>query len=169
MTNYEKRTNKIEQLKNNIADDGRFGKIFEIENARKGSRKTTVASVNEKDGTAKFKINGKIHYISVEFKTNGGRVEDIEKSPYVVYRLDICNSSTSGIRRYISPVIIPSTVFMDFLRENKLIKAVNKGGKLDGYGIQASSKKLYLALLDWCIPYDKDTIYTPDDFEGLTL
>lgn len=150
-------------------DDGKRGKAFELENARKGSKKTYVAKPGEADGSAKFRINGKIKYIKAEFKTNGGRVEDIAKSEFCVYRLDICNSSTSGVRRYVPAVIIPSKIFLDFLYANNLVKAINRHGELDGYGIQASSKKLYLALLNWCIPYDKNTVYTYEDFEGLTL
>lgn len=150
-------------------DDGKKGKAFELENARRGSKKIYVAKAGEADGCAKFRINGKIKYVKVEFKTNGGRVEDIAKSEFCVYRLDICNSSTSNIRRYVDPVIIPSKVFLDYLYANNLVKAINRNGMLDGYGIQASSKKLYLALQDWCIPYDKDTVYTYEDFEGLTL
>ena len=165
----EIREEKIKSLLSNTKDDGRYGKCFELEEARKGSTKITVAGVGEKDGTAKFNINGEIKYVDVEFKTNGGRIEDISLYEYVVYRLDICNVSTSHKRRYISPVIIPSKIFLDFLYRNNLVKAINKNGVLDGYGIQASSKKLYNALLEWVIPYDKDTIYTKEDFEDLAL
>ena len=163
------RQENIKKILARPKDDGKKGKAFELENARKGSKKVYVAKAGEADGSAKFRINGKIKYVKTEFKTNGGRVEDIAKAEFCVYRLDICNSSTSNKRRYVESVIIPSKVFLDFLYTNNLVKAINKHGKLDGYGIQASSKKLYLALLEWCIPYDKDTIYTYEDFEGLTL
>lgn len=170
MSKYEEiRKEKINKILASKTDDGRKGKAFELENARKRSKKIDVAGVNENDGTAKFLINGKVKYIPVEFKTNGGRIDNILEKKYVVYRLDLCNSTTSNIRRYVDPVIIPSKIFVDFLYSINAVKVINKNGVFDGYGIQANSKKLYLALLDWIIPYDKDTIYTDDDFDGLTL
>jgi hypothetical protein len=33
--------------------------------------------------------------------------------------------------------------------------------------IQVSSKRLFERLLDWPIPYEPDTVYTPDDFDGV--
>lgn len=165
----EIRQKNIERILSNKTDDGRKGKAFEIELSRNRSKKITVAGINENDNTAKFLINGTIHYIPVEVKTNGGRIDNILDKKYVVYKLDLCNSTTSNKRRHIDPVIIPSQIFVDFLYSINAVKVINKKGVFDGYGIQANSKKLYLALLDWIIPYDKDTVYTTDDFDGLTL
>lgn len=166
---YEIRQENINRILSNKKDDGRRGKAFEIEITRKGSKKITVSGINENDNTAKFMINGEIQYIPVEVKTNGGRIDNILDKKYVVYRLDLCNSTTSNKRRHVEPVIIPSQIFVDFLYSINAVKVINKKGVFDGYGIQANSKKLYLALLDWVIPYDKDTVYTIDDFDGLTL
>ena len=58
-------------------------------------------------------------------------------------------------------------VFIDKLIEFKAIKAVNRNGELEGYGIQASSKKLYNWLADYPIVYDRNAVYCDEDFEGL--
>lgn len=161
----------------NYRGDGCMGCITEVLCASTHSNKTTVANVGKNDGWTSYRAaSGKVYRVKFECKTNGGRLETLEsefskaekmQGRYVIYMLDVCNSGTSGKRRFVPAVIIPRKLFLEKLKEFNAIKPMRHGGKLDGYGIQATSKRLWLWLLDWPIVYDRNAIYSDDDFEGL--
>lgn len=176
--NDEKRLEKAWNLyTTDYKGDGVMGCVAEMLTATTGSKKETVSNVGRFDCYLKFRTaDGKIIPVPVERKTNGGRIETFETEfskaekmagRYVVYSLDICNSGTNGKRRYIPAVVIPRKLFIEKLREFNAIKAMRHGGEIDGFGIQATSKKLYIWLADWPIVYDRNAVYCDDDFEGL--
>lgn len=161
----------------NYRGDGCMGCVAEMLTATTGSKKETISNAGRFDCYIKFcTADGRIIPVPVERKTNGGRVETFETEfskaekmagRYVVYSLDICNSGTNGMRRFVPAVVIPRKLFIEKLREFNAIKAMRHGGEIDGFGIQATSKKFYLWLADWPIVYDRNAVYTDDDFEGL--
>lgn len=161
---------------NPAIDCGALGRVFENECARPHSHKQSVSGAGKADVYISY--NG--HFIPAECKTNGGRIDPLmdgtNKSKFVIYRLDIVQRHKAGKkvqawdeRRYIGPVIIPTTLFLTCLEDVGAIKPVNKSGKLDGYAIQCSSKKLYDRLSAWPVEFDRLRNYTSADFEGLTL
>ena len=148
MTKQQERNQHINNILKNANDDGRFGRAFELECARVKSTKTKIGEQNQKDVSIKFLIDGKIRYISAECKTNGGRVDGYFNGSvigkFTIYRLEFVQKlKTEDEYRYIPPVIIPNDLFIALLQDTKAIKAINRNGELDGYGIQVSSKKLY--------------------------
>lgn len=167
----------------NYKGHGCLGCCAEMLTATTNSTKVTISNTGRIDCHIKFKSSsGYVIPVSCERKTNGGRIETIEgefskaehiEGKYIVYSLDICNTSTSGKRRYVPAVVIPRLLFIEKLIEfnaiKKVYKYVEETGEryLDGYGIQASSKKLYAWLADWPIVYDRNAVYCDDDFEGL--
>lgn len=176
MTKYEKmRMLEIERHTKNINyDNGAKGRIFEIECASKNSKKTRVSKQGETD--IYIHIGTKNSNIKAECKTNGGRIESLingtNKAKFVIYRMDytIKHKATKAKperieKRYISPVVIPTEIFINALVRFNAIK--NTNGKNPELAIQVSSKKFYEWLLDWPIPFDSETIYTYDDFDGL--
>ena len=176
--NDEKRLEKAWSLYvTDYKGDGVMGCIAEMLTATSGSKKETVSNAGRFDCYIKFRTaDGKVIPVPAERKTNGGRIETFEtefskaekmQGRYVVYSLDVCNSGTNGKRRYVPAVVIPRKLFIEKLREFGAIKAMRHGGEIDGYGIQSSSKKLYLWLADWPIVYDRNAVYSDDDFEGL--
>lgn len=180
MTNREKRALAIERHENNTADCGGRGRAFELMCAREKSRKTKVAEQNETDVHIKMEVNGKIAYIPAECKTNGGRVDELlngtSRAKFVIYRLEFTQKLKNSVDvRTVPPVIIPTDLFIDFLEEINAIKAINKHGVLDGYGIQVSSKKLYNGLLTYIDNYGESVLFdnekTFEDWalEGLEL
>lgn len=157
--------------------DGVLGCVAEVLSATTHSVKTTVSNTGKVDCFIKYRTpSGAVVPVSCERKTNGGRIETVAsdfskaermQGKYVVYSLDICNSSTSGKRRLVPAVVIPRQLFIEKLLEFNAVKAVNRNGQLEGYGIQASNKQLYLWLLDYPIVYDRNAVYSDEDFEGL--
>ena len=157
--------------------EGVMGCVAEMLTATKHSKKVFIASIGHMDCYIKYRAKtGAVVPVSVERKTNGGRIRTFEtefsraegmSGKYVVYSLDICNAATSHKRRYVPAVVIPRKLFVDKLEEFNAIKAVNRHGELEGYAIQASSKKLFDWLKDWPIVYDRNAVYCDDDFEGL--
>ena len=171
-----------ELYKTNYKGHGCLGCCAEMLTATTNSSKTTISNAGRVDCFIKYKsASGYVVPVSCERKTNGGRVETVEnefskaehiEGKYVVYSLDVCNSSTSGKRRYVPAVVIPRLQFLEKLIEFKAIKKVYKYTEegeryLDGYGIQSSSKQLYAWLSDWPIVYDRNAVYSDEDFEGL--
>lgn len=186
MTTKEKRSQEIEKILSNIADDGRGGKSFELSCARSQSRKITVSKQGQVDVSVKVIVNGKAKYMPAECKTNGGRVNDLldgsNKSVFVIYRLDFTQkfkaTKTAPAReeiRHIPPVIIPTALFVAMLTECNAIKAVNHNGVQDGIAIQPSSKKMYERLNAYidnygeAVLFDNAKTYEAWDFEGLEL
>lgn len=161
----------------NYRGDGCLGCIAELLTATKYSKKVTVSNSGRVDCFIKYRAaSGAVVPVSVERKTNGGRIRTFEtefsaaeemQGKYVVYSLDICNKATSNRRRVVPAVVIPRKLFIEKLAEFNAIKAVNRHGELDGYAIQASSKKLFDWLTDWPIVYDRNAVYSDDDFDGL--
>jgi len=138
----------IRDILANENDSGRYGKAFEI--ALKTATNNTVAGHNKTDKKmAIIDNNGKKHFASVEIKTNGGRIDDINNSDYIIYAMDICNSTTKGNRRIAEPIIMKTETFMAILKKCGAIKTVNKGGMLDGYAIQVSNKAFYEAMVNY--------------------
>ena len=180
MTAKEIRANAIAYHENNTADCGGRGRAFELMCAREKSRKCRVAEQNEIDVSIKMEVNGKIAYVPAESKTNGGRIDELlVKSPrakFVIYRLEYTQKLKNSVDvRIVPPVVIPTDLFVNLLRELNAIKAINKHGELDGYGIQVSSKRLYERLTAYVDNYGDsvlfDNVKTFDDwaFEGIEI
>ena len=179
MTKYETiRNAEMARHANNINDDGRNGRKFELECARANSRKIKVAEQNEIDVYVKFiSENGKPYYVPCECKTNGGRVDELlngSKAQYVIYRLDTTQKHKASKKhaeyievRKVEPVIIPKALFLAKLVEFNAIKAINRNGELDGYGIQVSSKKWFEWLSEYPVKFDNESAYEVWEFEGL--
>ena len=178
MTIYEKRQAAIAYHNNNVADCGGKGRAFELECARAKSHKCKVSEQNEVDVHIKMEVKGKIAYVPAECKTNGGRVDELlnetTKAQFIIYRLEFTQKLKNSVDvRTIPPVVIPVKLFVNGLREVNAIKAINKKGQIDGYGIQVSSKKLYDKLLKYIDNYGEAVLFdnekTFDDwgFEGI--
>lgn len=157
--------------------DGCMGCVAEILTATTHSKKATISNTGRTDCYIKFRTaSGAVVPVAVERKTNGGRVKTLESEfskaetmggKFVVYSMDICNATTSNLRRRVAAVVIPRKLFVSKLMEFGAVKAVNKHGELDGFAIQVSKKAWYEWLCDWPIAYDRDAVYSDEDFEGL--
>ena len=184
-------------IQNGYKGDGLWGCVAELFTCGRRSRKEWVAGVNENDSNIRFaRKDGEIAYIPIESKTNGGRLgmfyeAEVEKGCYIrhtsvrnrskvpvsmiVYSMDTwvaiakskANPNGGKVHRVVEPKVIPVTVFLDFLEENKLLKSTN--GPSPEPAIQVTSMKLYQALQAWPIPYDRTVTYCADDFEDLAL
>ena len=145
-------------------DSGAYGRIVELASHTEKSRKVRVAAQGKEDTYVKVLINGKIRYEVAEVKTNGGRIEGLytKNAPrYVVYTMDFSNSIAS---RHVPAVVMPTGYFLSMLEACGAIKQTN--GANNERAIQVTSKKLYCALSDYPIPYEPDTVYDADDFDG---
>lgn len=157
--------------------DGCMGCVAEVLAATTHSKKETISNAGRVDCFIRYRTeSGHIIPVSVERKTNGGRVRTVEtefskaeemSGKFVVYSMDVCNAATSNLRRRVQPVVIPRKLFMEKLVEFKAIKSVNRNGELEGFAIQVSKKAFYEWLLDWPVVYDRNAVYCDDDFEGL--
>lgn len=121
-------------------NDGAWGTLQEALKRRPHSNKWNGARSGQEtapqaDITAK--IDGRL--VSVESKTNGGRLDDI-KDKYIVYSLNI-NNSTGCVN--IEPRIMKTETFLAALNDLNAIKVINKGGEFSGYGIQCSKRGLW--------------------------
>lgn len=169
----EERISTAWKILDNDNDDGKFGRIFELFNATANSRKTHVSTAGETDNYIKWKGENKTVNRPAESKTNGGRIGEMikrlesGKDTFLIYSMDICNSSTSGIRREIAPIICLFSVFYKCLLDCNAIKRTN--GKQDEFAIQVSSKKLFERLSVYSLSYDPNRTYCKEDFEGLTM
>lgn len=174
MTKYEKiRNEEIARILANTADPGRFGRVKELLRARKLSRKTAVSKQGKTDNFVAIRYNEKIRYIGAESKTNGGRVENIingtQKEKFIIYSLEFTQkykaTKTAPAReekREIPDIIIPTALFRSLLLELKCYKDMAHGGKVDGIGIQPSSKKLYERLTAYIDNYGESVLFDPD-------
>lgn len=168
--------------------DGCMGCVAEMLTATKNSVKDTVSNAGKADCYIRYRTaNGSVIPVSCERKTNGGRVSTIQTEfskaekmvgKFVVYSLDLCNSTTCNKRRYVPAVVIPKTLFLNKLTEFGALRELTRsikdketneiiGKYTDGIGIQANNKEWFLWLSDYPIVYDRDAIYCDDDFEGL--
>lgn len=152
-------------------DCGAYGKIIEIING--GKRKKAVSKQGKNDIYFSLEIEGKVKRVKAENKTNGGRIGSLldgsNSCKFVVYSMDVCNSGTNGILRHLDPVIMPVEMFINLLEDVRAIKAVNEKGKFADWGIQATSKELFLRLCDYPIVFNPSTVYTLDDFDGIEV
>lgn len=165
------RVSEIERHLSNLADNGREGRAFELSCANTYSRKIRVS----KQGQADTYVKVGRGYIAAECKTNGGRIASLraKNAPkLVIYRLHFvqkhkaCKTAEAWEEiREIDPVLIPTEIFLAALDRFGATKSTN--GKNPEEAIQVSSKKFFEWLLDWPIPYEPDTAYTWEDFEGL--
>ena len=187
MSKFEKiRNEKTEKILKNAADDGRFGRAFELSCARVYSSKTCVSKQGQKDISVKIEINGKIRYVPAECKTNGGRIDSLlngeNKSPFIIYQLNFTQKHKATKTapewdeiRFIPAVIVPTELFLRMITECNALKAINHKGVQDGIGIQASSKKMYERLNAYidnygdCVLFDRERTYADFDFEGLEI
>lgn len=163
----------------NSADCGRYGRAFELQCARAKSHKKGVAEQNETDVFVKFiSESGKPYYVPCEAKTNGGRVDELlngSKAQYVIYDLHFVQKHKASKKHEAyderrdleQPVIIPKALFLAKLVEFNAIKAINRNGELDGYGIQVSSKKWFEWLSEYPVKFDNESAYEVWEFEGL--
>ena len=180
------RTSEIDRLLSNTADDGRFGRAFEVSCARPLSHKSGVSAQNRVDVSIKMNVNGEIRYVPAECKTNGGRADDLlngtNKSRYVIYRLSYTQKFKATKKapareelRTVDPVIIPTELFLSTLRECNALKTIAHGGVVDGIGIQVSSKKLYERLTAYVtnygdsVKFDRTKTYEDWELDGLEL
>lgn len=180
MTKQQERNEHIDNILKNVDDCGRFGRAFELECARVKSTKTKIGEQNQKDVSIKFLIDGKIRYISAECKTNGGRIDGYYngsvKGSFTIYRLEFTQKlKFENDVRIIPPVVIPNDLFIALLEDIKAIKAINRNGEIDGYGIQVSSKKLFNRLNAYIerygdiVLFDNEKTFDFNDFIGLEL
>ena len=156
---------------------GVMGCVAELLAATTNSKKTTISNPGKADCYIKLRTeSGHVIPVAVERKTNGGRIQTIETElskaekmvgRFVVYSMDICNTTTSGLRRRVPAVVIPRKLFIEKLVEFGAIKEMRHGGHVDGYGIQVSKKAWYEWLSDWPIVYDRNAVYSDEDFMGL--
>lgn len=182
----ELRNAKRQEILQNTADDGRFGRDFELSCARIRSSKTCVSKQGKTDISIKMEIDGKIRYVPAECKTNGGRIDDLltgkNKSAFVVYRLQFTQkhkaSKTAPAReenRFIPAVVVPTALFLQMLTECNAIKAVAHNGVQDGLAIQPSSKKMYERLTAYienygeCVLFDREKTYADWELADLEI
>ena len=162
----------IMYLFNRVENDcGAYGKIAEIMNG--GKRKKAVSKQGKNDIYFSLEINGSIKRVRAENKTNGGRIGSLldgsNGCKFVVYSMDVCNTGTNGVLRHLDPVIMPVEMFVDLLENVGAIKAVNEKGKFADWGIQVTSKELFLRLCEYPIVFNPSTVYTLDDFDGIEI
>lgn len=166
-TDNEKRQVIEGLLESATRNSAAYGYIMEI--MLGGSRKKYVSPEGKPD--MYFYYNGK--RIQAECKTSGGRIGSLlygdNKSKFIVYSMDVCNTGTSGKLRHIDPVIMPVKMFLNLLIDCNAVKAINKNGVFDDWGIQVTSKELYLRLLDYPIRFTPESHYTEADFEDLEV
>ena len=150
----------------NRNDDGRFGKVAEILAKSNSSKARNYAKQGKADCFVWIEDeNGKRHRYNAECKTNGGRISSLraKNAPaFVVYSMDLCNSTTKGKRRVIA-VVMRTEYFLDLLDSLGATKRTN--GAHDEEAIQPSNKGLYLALLDYPVTYDPNETYFESDFD----
>ena len=162
----------------NLKDDGRFGRIDELISVKPTSRKTRVSKQGKTDIPIRFYNGIKVVNKAAERKTNGGRIEDLiqalEKGndKFIAYKLDYTVKHTlkdgtikEEIRK--ADILALFSQFYNMLEEVGAIKWTN--GNNNERAIQVSSKKMFDRLLDWVIPFDVNSVYSMDDFEGLEM
>ena len=150
------------------------GRLQEILSVKDNSKKLDVSKQGKNDFTIRYrKENGRIVNKAVERKINGGRIQNSidklnnGKDELFCYSMSICNASTSHRERVIEPIICRFSTFYNVLLECNAIKETK--GDRNELAIQASSKQLYLRLLDYPIVYNKFSIYSDDDFDGIEI
>lgn len=173
------RLNNALNILNNKADDGRWGKAFELLNVSAKARKSYVAKQGKADGY--FYFDGKRH--AVEYKTNGGRVGSLYKlnkpeNAFIIYSMDFTTRQTykkDGTPRdtkhyVVEPRILKVSDFLAILEHCNALKVIGHQGKGDDeVAIQGDSVKLAKCLDLYPIMFDPELEYQPEDFEDLEL
>lgn len=175
---------EIARILSNVNDPGRGGRAFELECALPGSKKSRVSAQGRVDVHLKMMVHGKVRYVPVECKTNGGRIDDLlngtNGSPFVIYRLETVqkHKATKSTPEWIEPrvvpaLVIPTALFLNMLRECNAIKEIAHHGVVDGLAIQPSSKKMYERLTAYAenygLVFDNTVTYYDSDFEDISL
>lgn len=170
-------TKAWEMYTTNYRGDGCMGCVAEMLTATRHSKKMYISNSGRIDCRVNYRAaSGVVVPVAAERKYNGGRIRTFETEfsaaekmagRYVVYSMDVCNAATSYKRRFVPAVVIPRKLFLEKLEQFNAIKKVNRHGELEGFAIQVSSKKLFDWLLDWPIVFDRNAVYSDDDFEGL--
>lgn len=137
-------------------DSGAFGRIDELLSRKHGSKKIDVATQGRDDTSVT--VDGKNY--RAERKTNGGRISGI-KSRYVVYSLDLCNSTTGNKRRTLGPMVFTLGGFLEILETAGAIKCTN--GKKPEQAVQPSSLKMFRLMEQYGTPFDIDRNYSADE------
>lgn len=153
-------------LNNAGNDDGAFGKVEEILSKSNGSKAVNYSKQGKADCFVWIEENGKRKRYNAERKTNGGRIGSLRKAnapKYVVYSMDLCNSTTKGKRRVVEPKVMKTDYFLDLLDNLGATKMTN--GDNNEEAIQPSNKGLYLAMLDYPVTYDPNESYFESDFD----
>lgn len=142
-------------------NSGAHGCAAELLTAEYGSLKTCVSKTWQVDNFVHLvDENGKRYAQPIERKTNGGEITQIinrlenGKNGIVIYSLDVCNSNTRNIRRYVSPRIMWYSSFVELLENAGAIRY----GKIATNGQQViaiePTKKHLPALLESMTEYD---------------
>jgi hypothetical protein len=145
------------------AHNGTFGRVSEIIAKNSRSKHFKVSEQNEDDCFVKCLINGSISYESAEVKTNGGRIEKClnellnGNDTLFIYRMKICNKNTQYIERNVDFRIGWFSDFYDILVACNAIK--NTNGRNPELAIQPTSKKLFIALDSYGVPFDNENTY----------
>lgn len=140
---------------------GAHGCAAELLTAEYGSLKTCVSKTWQVDNFIHMYDEKDERYNQpIERKTNGGEITQIihrlekGKNGIVIYSLDVCNSNTRYIRRYVSPRIMFYSTFIDLLEKAGAIR----WGKVATSGQQViaiePTKKMLPALLESMTEYD---------------
>lgn len=179
--NKSEKTRLVQALRilNNEADDGRWGKAFELLNVSLSARKSYVAKQGKVDGY--FYFDGK--RTPVEYKTNGGRIESLYRlakpeNAFIIYSMDFVTRQTyrkDGTPRdtkhyVVAPRIFKVSDFLAILEHCNATKVIGHAGKGDEeIAIQGDSAKLAKCLDLYPITFEPDIEYQPEDFEELEL
>lgn len=162
----------INWIESNFHGDGLNGCLYELWSHPANSPTLEVKGHNSVDTYVKVMTENGLRRIPAENKTNVGRVGSLygKKAPaFVVYTLNLdydYKGERGKERWYVPAVVIPTSVLLDyFSRDPKAVRSC----KGDDIQIQARRKSWYEALQNWPIPFDPETVYTMDDFEGLVL
>jgi hypothetical protein len=160
-TEKARKANAIRHYENSDKDPGAPGRIREILNKSIHSTATNFSRQGKAD--CFVWVDGKRY--NAECKTNGGRVQSLysNKAPkFVVYSMDIDNAGTAHQRRVVEPKVLKTSVFLAILEECGALKSTN--GTNPEIAIQATSKKLYIAMSEYTLTYDANRRYNAEDF-----
>lgn len=173
------RLNNALNILNNKADDGRFGKAFELLNVSVKARKSYVAKQGKADGY--FFYNGGRH--AVEYKTNGGRIESLYRlkkpeNSFIIYSMDFTTRQTyrkdgtpREVKHYVvAPRILKVSDFLKIIEHCNAVKVIGHEDKNDSErAVQGDSVKLAKCLDLYPIMFEPELEYQPEDFEELEL
>lgn len=151
-------------------DNGAYGKSLELTLTRDKSLKTRVSKEMNSDNYFSYNNGEKIVAKPVEVKTNGGRIGKIYDrykkghNGYIIYQLNVCNSTTKNQLRYTEPLIMTYETFINALEKCGAIRTLKKNG-VSELAVQPSNKAWYEFLLDYPVLYDVNEVYSDIDFE----